>query len=504
MYKRIIMLLFLSACIFFPCIAQDTTGNDGFTVYYYPGGNKSSEGYMVDGKPDGYWKTFYEDGVLKSEGNRKDFLLDSTWKFYNDSAELIREINYSGGKKNGYRKIYLKEEIIEEYFVDDVKNGWTKKYYPEGTLRFKVLFTDGSEEGIAWTYAADGTVITLTEYRKGYIMKSENINRYRSGLKHGKWKTFYEDEKLRSEGTYYFGKKDGYFKEFDRNGNLTEISKYANDIEVYDAPELFSYEIRKEYYRSGKLKSVTSYKDDIPEGVRREYDQQGNITQGYIYRSGMIAGIGIIDESGMKQGLWKEFHDTGELHGEGNYLDGKRQNEWNFYYKNGQLEQSGRYNNAGLPHGPWKWYHDNGNIKREENLVNGIHDGPIAEFSETGQVILKGQFITGEEDGQWVYELNDYRETGSYEYGKREGLWKGFKNEKIAYEGNFIENMPDGLHIYYWENGKVRLRGRYISGKKEGDWYYYDEDGLRSLTIGYLDGEEIAINGMRIDSKFEK
>ena len=52
---------------------------DGFHQYFYPDGKVSSEGILVDGKPEGHWKTFYETGVLKSEGNRVDFQLDSTW-----------------------------------------------------------------------------------------------------------------------------------------------------------------------------------------------------------------------------------------------------------------------------------------------------------------------------------------------------------------------------------------------------------------------------------------
>lgn len=53
-----------------------------FKVFFYSNGQKSSEGFLEQGKPNGYWKNYYETGILKSEGNRKDFQLDSTWKFF--------------------------------------------------------------------------------------------------------------------------------------------------------------------------------------------------------------------------------------------------------------------------------------------------------------------------------------------------------------------------------------------------------------------------------------
>jgi uncharacterized protein len=166
-------------------IAQDTIVKNGFNIYYYPGGKKASEGYMRDGVPDGYWKTYYENGTIKSEGNRKNFLLDSTWRFYSDSGKVVLEINYKEDKKNGKRTTYQKDEILEENFIDDVKQGYSKWYYPDGALKKKVFFVDGREEGLGKEYSEDGTVITLIDYKKGYILNSENINRYRSGLKHG-------------------------------------------------------------------------------------------------------------------------------------------------------------------------------------------------------------------------------------------------------------------------------------------------------------------------------
>lgn len=494
--------LLISALLFFIgfyAYPQDTIITDGYNKFYYPDGSISSEGYMKKGQPDGYWKTYFENGTLKSEGNRKNFLLDSTWKFYNDSGQVTVEINFREGKKNGIRTTTQNKNIVQENFVNDIKQGWSYWYYGESVISKKVFFIDGREEGICSEYSIDGTVITLIEYKKGYIINTENINRKRDGLKHGLWKYFYPDGLVKEEGTYNYGKKNGYFKEYDKNGNLLNIHKYANDEEIYDAPELASYEVRTDYYRNGKPKIVASYKDGIPEGVRREYDQEGKIVKSYIFKSGIIIGEGIIDASGFRQGSWKEFFESGELYGEGNYIDGKKTGEWKFFYRYGKSEQIGKYNASGKPEGTWKWFYESGNIKREEQLKNGIANGFFQELSDSGKVIVKGNFIDGEEDGEWFYEVNDDKVIGTYVNGKKEGIWKNYFGDKMYFEGSYIEGLQDGLQVYYWDNGRIKEKGSYIAGKKEGNWVLFSYDGLKLLTLEYIDGIEISIDGSKID-----
>lgn len=498
----------LSSILFIICsvfvFAQDSIVLNGYNVFHYPDGSISSEGTMVNGEPDGYWKTYYENGQLKTEGNRKNFLLDSTWSFYSDSGMLFLEINYLQSKKNGIRRTYQKNEIVEENFVDDVKQGWQKWYYSKGVLKKKVPFVDGREEGMAREYATDGTVITLLEYKKGYLLSTEIINRTREGLKHGVWKVFYPDESVKTECTYSYGKLNGYYKEFDPQGNLLFIKKYANDVEIFDAPELASYEVRTDYYRNGKPKIIASYKDGIPEGMRRDYDIEGKVVKGYIFKAGIIVGEGIIDESGNRQGAWKEFYEDGELYGEGTFTDNKKTGKWNYLYKNGAKEQYGSYNAAGKPDGLWKWFYESGNLKREEQLKNGVSNGTMQELSDSGKIIVKGEYIDGEEDGEWFYEVNDDKVVGSYVNGKKEGVWKGYYNDQLYFEGSFVEGMPDGEHKYYWDNGRIKEKGNYIAGKKEGNWSLYSYEGLRLIVIEYSDGIEISYDGSKIEDEPKK
>jgi antitoxin component YwqK of YwqJK toxin-antitoxin module len=200
-------LVFILLCFVFVANikAQESAlpNGDSITKFYYPNGQLSSEGTMRDGKPDGYWKTYNEKGFLKSEGNRKFFLLDSVWKFYDDSARLLVSITYLADKKNGLKTTYREGEIVSENFVNDVKQGPTTYYYPDGKVRLIINFVSGLENGVARELAPDGSVITYMEYKKGFLVSRERINRKDSkGLKQGRWKYFYDNFNLKLEGVY--------------------------------------------------------------------------------------------------------------------------------------------------------------------------------------------------------------------------------------------------------------------------------------------------------------
>ncbi|MEZ5198610.1 MAG: hypothetical protein R2764_20160 [Bacteroidales bacterium] len=500
MKKLFVFLVFVLA--FHGLKAQQEVNPNGYNTFYYENGRISSEGIMRDGKPDGYWKTYYENGLLKSEGNRKNFMLDSIWTFYSDSGKVAVQISYLKGKKNGIRKTFHEDEIIEENFVDDVKQGYTYFYYPDHKLWKEIMFIDGLEEGIAKEYGkSDSRVTKLIYYKKGFITDIENINRIdKAGMKQGKWKYFYDDiGTIRLEGEYKNDLKNGYFKEFTEDGNLISTAKYIDGILQEDVAELAKLDIKTEYYPTGKPKIVASYKNDIPEGVRREYSPEGEITAGYIFRQGKVVGEGIIDEAGIKDGSWKEFFANGALKSEGIYDKGKRIGEWKFYHPNGQLEQVGSYNKDGKEDGAWLWYFATGELLRDESYFNGMIDGLSTEYDEYGSVIAEGEYIEDYREGKWVFNYGDHKSEGEYLSGARDGMWKNYYSDGVlSFEGKFVDDNPNGYHTWYWPNGLKKTEGKYIMGLKEGEWIKYNYDGTPFLSIFYENGVEKKYDGIRV------
>lgn len=97
--------------------------------------------------------------------------------------------------------------------------------------------------------------------------------------------------------------------------------------------------------------------------------------------------------------------------------------------------------------------------------------------------------------------------------GKKQGTWiKYDENKKKVYEGNFVNDIPQGKFIYYSgtgkpraitvfsqngrvgyskhinENGRTVGEGKYIDQKKDSLWKFYDESGKIISEDRYLNG----------------
>ena len=80
--------------------------------------------------------------------------------------------------------------------------------------------------------------------------------------------------------------------------------------------------------------------------------------------TGWVLYKGIIDRKGKRQGEWTYFYKSGKVKSVGSYKNNRRVGEWNFYHENGKTEQVGKYDKRGKATGMWMWYHDNGNVLR--------------------------------------------------------------------------------------------------------------------------------------------
>jgi len=475
-----------------------------FVRFYYPDGQVSSEGSMLNGKPDGYWKTFYANGKLKSEGNRAALQLDSLWKFYSEDGILLQEVNYKADKKNGEKLTYdeLGKLTKKEFFQDDVRTNRVETFYASGALQEMTpidTLGKGKEHGTGYEYdESDGRIIAVVIYSNGYVSSRERINRQdKFNQKQGVWKTFYPSMKLQSEGKYKNDKKHGYWKEYDENGNLLETLKFEEGIQIMDPEELAKLDIKKKFYPNAQVKSEGSYNKGIEEGVHRFFALDGKVESSKIYRKGRIMGEGIVDTEGRRQGDWKEYYETGELRSKGKYKDNKRTGPWIFYYQDGKTEQEGNYRD-GKPEGNWRWIHRNGQTWREEVFYEGLEEGPAVEYSDSATVIAQGQYLDGEREGKWIIDIGSHREEGEYRIGQRTGVWKYyFRNGKLKFEGKYTDGMEEGMHQLYHDNGQLRLAGRYKFGEREGDWVEYNEDSSIKQTVTYLRGVVVKVDGSK-------
>jgi antitoxin component YwqK of YwqJK toxin-antitoxin module len=482
--------------------SQDTAV---FVQIKHKNGKVASEGFIRQGKPDGYWKTYNDAGHIVSEGNRKNFLLDSTWIFYNNGKHSA-EINYKIGKKNGISKNYSDKEIVETPYIDDAINGVQYIYFHSGQIKKTTPFEKNLENGRSFEYDEEGTIIGITDFKKGFISSRQKFNRKdNQGLKQGSWKFFYPDLIVKEEGDFLNDKRNGWFKSYDSLGNLVSVDKYVNgDLEMLEQENLSSIEVKSTYFPNGQQRLVASYKHGVLEGVAREYDQDGNLIKGVVFKDGKPVSSGIVDNRGQFQGQWKENYEDGRLKAEGKYKNGKKIGEWKYYFNSGELEQVGNYDNSGKIDGEWTWYYKSGNTHIVQDFFEDLPEGDYIEYDESGNIIAKGQYSEGEKTGSWLEMAGDEISEGSYRYGEMQGKWKTYsaKNKKkiISVIGYFEGNL-NGKYQYYQENGKILEEGSFLMGKHIGTWKKYDEQGNVQVEVRYKDDEEIRYDGEKTETK---
>ena len=493
-------ILIVILCLFFGLKAMSQAEYKTFT---YPSGQVSSEGLLRDGKPDGLWKTYYENGQLKSVGKRTDFLLDSTWVFFVENGDTTLIVNYHNDLKNGLRSTFSEDGVIEEPFVNDVRQGEGRRCDRKGRILQTVTFKNGLEEGLSPVFDTTGLLREMVNYRKGFVMTKEVLNRYdREGKKHGYWKTFFDDWTLHTECYYKHGLREGFYKEYDAKGNLKKITKYVNDVEQVLEPDMKPLIVQHEYYPNGKVKREASFRDGKREGVWRDFDEEGNVINSQTYHKGGLVSEGVVDTDGKRRGEYKEFFADSTLRAEGLFIDGLRSGEWRYYYQNGKLQEVGSYK-EGEPDGLWTWYHDNGQKQIEEEFYKGMHNGPYKEYDAKGNLIVSGTYFDGLKNGKWMEQIGDMKSEGEYRNDRQVGEWTSYyDNGVLAFKGKYNAGYPDGEHFFY-ENGRLREIQSYAAGVQHGDWKKYLETGELFFTVTYDQGKEVKYDGEAIEEGAE-
>ena len=475
-----------------------------FKVFYYPNGQKSSEGFLVEGKPDGYWKNYFDTGVIKSEGNRKEFQLDSTWKFYRLDASLQQSIEYKANVKYGEESYYdsLGRKERTTSYINDIKSGPAGEYYSSGKQKKAFNYVNNQMEGKYFEYAEDGRIITRRTYKNGLIYSEEKINRFnKNGQRVGLWIDLRENGKLKEEGNYLSGLKEGTFKVYNKQGEFLKFEFYELGVLKENTEETEFVKIEKFYDEKGRVIERGGTKNGLKHGTFQTLDSTGNIIFSRLYLNDLKQSEGRYDTLNREIGEWKYFFPNGSLRSSGSYSNGKKTGDWKYYFENGKLEQSGKYDNN-LISGKWLWYYSSGIVLREEHYRKGKLDGHYIENDSLGNVVLEGDFEDDLRQGKWFRFINDHKEAGEYIDDERNGLWTfTHSNGNKMFEGTFELGVAVGQHDYFYSNGKSEMRGSYVGGELDGDWMYFDEEGNYINTVTYQGGKLYKVDGIKLKER---
>ncbi|MFT5969560.1 MAG: antitoxin component YwqK of YwqJK toxin-antitoxin module [Flavobacteriales bacterium] len=471
-----------------------------FKQYFFNNGKVASEGYLVDGKPDGFWKSFYQDGKPKSQGDRLNFALEGLWKFYDTQGSLKEEIGFKEGKKHGIFRKYEQGLLLSEFFyLEERLDSVSRWFYPTGQVKRSVPFDDNFEQGKGFEYAIDGTILAMQKYRSGVMVKNLKINRVDSeGRKQGLFMEFYTKKNTKSEGMYFNDLKDGYFKYYLEDGGLQKNERWIMGVLQTNDANAGRIRLSATYNEAGYVERMGGYRNGKMDGGHRLFNEKGDVILNQIYQLGVLIAEGTVDSLGLRQGEWKSYYEKGALKSKGNYQADKKMDKWYFFFIDSTLEQVGSYKND-FPDGSWKWYFQGQILQKEERYRNGLLSGNSVEYDSFGNVLAKGSYIEGQKDGRWIYELNDHKEVGRYKDGLMTGEWNYFyEGGYLQFNGSYIDGIKHNNHTWYYPNSKIRVSGSYFYGRKTGAWKYYEISGLLIVTVFYENGVETKYNGSKI------
>ena len=251
-----------------------------------------------------------------------------------------------------------------------------------------------------------------------------------NGLKQGKWKKLYSNQRVRYEGQFKDDKPYGLFKYYYENGKLQATNNHVGNGTVANHV----------YHPNGKIKA---------KGIFREQK---------------------------KDSLWQYFNENELLVLEETYILDTLHGAQRTYYENRQLGEETNFNH-GVKHGPWKKFFDNGKPWVDATYVNGNLDGKFVMYREDGKRKVQGTYALGIRTGTWL----NFHENGSVH---TQQVYKNGVLTTTKYEnGEFTE---------YYDNDIPKSVYNYKKGKKEGEFteYYNAGEWVHEETPGKMGGPD--------------
>lgn len=228
MLNKFFLLFFLILSIFSVNAQNDTVNQvdemgrkQGYWEKTFPNGKLMYKGYFKDGEPVGKMYRYFDTGELKAIMLYKENSPKVYTRFYYDDGELAGEGMYNDSRKDSlwtYYSFYSAAITSTENYVDGIKQGLEKKYYPNGQVSEEIEWNNNTRDGVWNQYFDDGTIKLKSFYSNNkvtgpYTFYWPNGNLYIKGQfvdnkRNGKW-FFYTDEgKLKSEIDYHYGKAE--------------------------------------------------------------------------------------------------------------------------------------------------------------------------------------------------------------------------------------------------------------------------------------------------------
>ncbi len=158
-------------------------------------------------------------------------------------------------------------------------------------------------------------------------------------------------------------------------------------------------------------------------------------------------------KAGVKNGLFTQYYDSGQIESEGEFQNDKRVGNWKYFYENGNLMQEVNFNGDDF------FINSFFDQSGKKVLENGTGDWLYAyeEYKSPERIVIEGHFANGKKDGDWICRFESgakiYEEKfkdGKLKRGilRQDLTYPEIKDVNIEYQNNAFSNelLPHYKH----------------------------------------------------------
>ena len=403
-------------------------------------------------------KIFDEEGNLLTiifSINDENSLL---YRYYDKDLNLAIDINCIDGKciQKGYYSnkelAYIKEGKLTEN-LDVLANGKYTEYYKNGKIKIQGNYKEGRRNGEFKTFLKNSKSAGSVIYKDGKIIKSTLIKSMKDNASFSP--ISYVNYDL--DTSYSIGKVDF-------------PNKLLKTYYMYNKKGVLNGDSIK-YYEEGNIQSIVPYKNNLVEGLVIRYYENGNIKEEVNYKNDKMNGEA------------KSYDENGKLNGRTIFKDDIKLEEDVYKeneilkntFKNGELVKqdictlNGTLKERRILNGDemeYSTFYPNGNVKQKILTKDKII---IKEqiYARNGNIMSNSFFS----DGKPVIELFEYYPDG-----------------KLFRKISTVNKMLNGDSIEYYPNGNIKEKVHFIDDKEEGEHFFYDKNGNLIKTDIYKNG----------------
>ncbi|MCK4344678.1 MAG: toxin-antitoxin system YwqK family antitoxin [Bacteroidales bacterium] len=197
-----------------------------------------------------------------------------------------------------------KDTLLNQVDKNGLKQGYWKKYYDNGNIKYEGYFKNDKPTG------------ELKRYFENNVIQSILV--FKENGKIAETKIFYQNGKLAAEGTYVDKIKDGVWKYYSYYGEFLSME------EVYSMGVKNGKSIK--FYSDGQISESLNWTKGNKDGEWIQYFTNGKRKLYGTYKDGKLHGTFVI------------YYDTGIPNVAGNYLEDLRDGDWIIYDEKGKIE----------------------------------------------------------------------------------------------------------------------------------------------------------------------